>query len=195
MVEHLRRAGILAPERAVVPVERRLELESLFEGIHARLASARALACDPERAALGLQVLALVTGASERRESTRSIAATVGHAERLMADTLERPTPVPALARGLGVAYSYFRREFKRHTGLSPHRYMNRMRLEKARRLIGATDEPLKAIADRLGFSSQYHFSSAFRRHFGLSPSAWRRRAEPGPRRKAGTAGSRKPAV
>ena len=49
---------------------------------------------------------------------------------------------------------------------------------ERARRLIGSTDEPLRAIADRLGFSSQYHFSSAFRRHFGLSPLAWRRQAE-----------------
>jgi len=180
VVENLRREGILSPERAIVPVERRLELEGLYEGVHARLATTKALVCDPERAALGLQILALASGVSERREATRSISAAIGQAERLMADTLERPATIPAVARGLGVAYSYFRREFKRHTGLSPHRYMNRMRLEKARRLIGATDEPLKAIADRLGFSSQYHFSSAFRRHFGLSPSAWRKSAEPG---------------
>ncbi len=182
VVENLRRAGILAADRAVVPVERRLELEGIFEGVHARLATAPSLACDPERAALGLQILALVTGASERREAPRTISASVGQAERLMADLLERPRSIPAVARGLGVAYSYFRREFKRHTGLSPHRYMNRLRLEKARRLVGATDEPLKAIADRLGFSSQYHFSAAFRRHFGLSPSAWRRRNDPNQR-------------
>lgn len=176
VVENLQRAGVLSPQRAIVQVERPLELMSLFEGIHARLSADTSLVCDPERAALGLQILAFVSNARERAVAARSITTAIGRAGRMMADALEKPLAIPAIARELGVAYSYFRREFKRHTGLSPHRYRSQMRLEKARRLIGVSNEPLKTIADRLGFSSQYHLSSAFKRQFGLPPSAWRKR-------------------
>lgn len=176
VVEGLVARGVLAPARAVVRVERALELAGIFDGIHARLLADTVRGCDPERAALGLQLLALVAEAGERTPARRSMAAVVGRAERRMADAPERAPAMPALARELGVAYSYFRREFKRHTGLSPQRYLNRLRLEKARRLMGATDEPLKEIADQLGFSSPYHFSSAFKRHFGVAPEHWRRR-------------------
>ena len=175
-VENLQRKGVLTPGRAIIRVERALELGSFFEGIHARLRGDTAPACDPERAALGLQVLALVSGADERGATARTITALIERAERRLADTLEDAPSMPAVARELGVAYSYFRREFKRHTGLSPQRYLNQLRLEKARRLMGATDEPLKAIASRLGFSSQYHFSTAFKRQFGVAPQHWRRR-------------------
>jgi AraC-like DNA-binding protein len=186
VVVNLQRKGVLSAKRAIVPVPQPLELVSFYEGIHARLAGEAVHGCDPERAALGLQVLALVSGASERRGTTRSITALIGRAERLLADMLERAPAMPAIARELGVAYSYFRREFKRHTGLPPQRYFSQMRLEKARRLMGATDEPLKGIADRLGFSSPYHFSNAFKRHFGLAPEHWRnRKATPGSKRPA----------
>jgi AraC-like DNA-binding protein len=149
-------------------------MESFFEAIHARLGLETALVCDPERAALGMQILALVGGEDQRGTGTRSITVLVGRAERLMAASLADPPSIPEIARELGAAYSHFRREFKRHTGLSPHRYINKMRLEKARRLMGVTENPLKSIADSLGFSSQYHFSSAFKRQFGVSPKAWR---------------------
>lgn len=167
--------GTLSPKQAVVRIERTLELTSLFDAIQARLAGEAVLACDPERGALGLQVLALVAAAREQGPAARSMQLLIGRAERLLADSVENAPPMPELARRLGVAYSHFRREFKRQTGLSPHRYLAQMRLEKARRLMGATDEPLKGIAERLGFSSPYHFSAAFKRHFGLAPEHWRR--------------------
>ncbi|MBA4136036.1 MAG: AraC family transcriptional regulator [Opitutus sp.] len=176
VVESLLRRETLHPKRAVVRIERTLEFTSLFDAIQSRLTGDSALACDPERGALGLQVLALVAAANDCGPAARSITALIGRAERLLADSVEHAPPMPELARKLGVAYSYFRREFKRHTGLSPHRYLNQMRLEKARRLMGATDESLKAIADRLGFSSPYHFSAAFKRHFGVAPEHWRQR-------------------
>jgi len=122
-----------------------------------------------------MKILALVSGEGRRGTGTRSITALVGRAERLMTDSLADPPSIPEIARELGAPHSYFRREFKRHTGLSPHRYINKMHLEKARRLMGVTENPLKTIADSQGFSSQYHFSSAFKRQFGVSPKARRK--------------------
>lgn len=178
VVEALGQGGVLDPRHAVVPVERPLELASLFDGIWSRLAGDTAVACDPERGALGLQVLAMLAGAaSPHAAGARPMALLVGRAERLLADAVESAPAMPELARQLGVAYSYFRREFKRHTGLSPHRYLNQMRLEKACRLLGSTEEPIKSIAERLGFSSPFHFSAAFKQRYGAAPEHWRRRA------------------
>jgi AraC-like DNA-binding protein len=85
------------------------------------------------------------------------------------------PPAIPGLARELGVAYSYFRREFKRHTGLAPYQYVRRLRLEKARRLIGGSSESLQSISEQLGFASPFHLSSAFKKQYGQSPDHWRR--------------------
>ncbi|MDP2138160.1 MAG: AraC family transcriptional regulator [Candidatus Didemnitutus sp.] len=175
VVENLQRRGVLSPKHAVIAVERRLELAGIFDGILARFGRDTAVACDPERAALGLQVLALISGVGGQGETPDSVAALIGRAERLLADRVESAPAMPALARELGVAYSHFRREFKRHTGLSPQRYLGQLRLEKACRILGTTAEPVKSIADRLGFCSPYHFSTAFKRHFGVAPDHWRR--------------------
>lgn len=174
-VDALVRQGVFAAAKAVQRVERATELRGLFDGIHRRMRDGAARACDPERAAHGMQVLALLADNGRPPAEPRSMAAHIERAERLIADRLGEAPAMTEIARELGVAYSYFRREFKRHTGLSPQRYLSHLRLEKARRIIGGSDLTLKEIADELGFCSPYHLSAAFRRHFGLPPEAWRR--------------------
>ncbi len=89
--------------------------------------------------------------------------------------SVDKPPAIPGLARELGVAYSYFRREFKRHTGLAPYQYARQLRLEKARRMIGSSSQSLQNIAEQLGFASPYHLSAAFKKQYGQSPDHWRR--------------------
>jgi AraC-like DNA-binding protein len=167
--------GALHPARAVVPIRRAIELEALLQRVQARLCAA-ITGFDPEAAALGMQVLALVVEAPRLSAPPRPITAFVARAERLLTEAVDRPPPIPRLARELGVAYSYFRREFKRHTGLAPYQYVRQMRLEKARRMIGTSSDSLQAIAERLGFASPYHLSAAFKKYYGEAPDHWRRR-------------------
>jgi AraC-like DNA-binding protein len=174
-VEVLCEKGALVPEKAVVPMQRALELESLMDSIQNRL-SGGGNVFDPEAAALGLHVLALLVEAPRLSAPPRRIAAFVARAERMLMDSVDKPPPIPGLARELGIAYSYFRREFKRQTGLAPYQYVRQMRLEKARRLIGNSTDSLQVIADRLGFASPYHLSAAFKKRYGLAPDHWRRR-------------------
>lgn len=145
-----------------------------MDGIEARMAGSTA-AFDPEVAALGLQVLSLVVEGPRERAPERPITSLVERAERRLLESVDTPPAIPGLARELGVAYSYFRREFKRHTGLAPYQYVRRLRLEKARRLIGSSSESLQAISERLGFASPFHLSSAFKKQYGQSPDHWRR--------------------
>ena len=57
-------------------------------------------------------------------------------------------------------------RQLKQQTGLTPQRYLNRVRLMKARHLLRHSDESVTDIAYRCGF----HFSTLFRREFDWSP-------------------------
>jgi AraC-like DNA-binding protein len=175
--ESLVRKGALGPSRAVVKMERALKLEALMDEIQARL-SGSAAGFDPETAALGLQVLSLVVEAPRLRAPLRPITSFVARAERVLMDSVDKPPAIPGLARELGVAYSYFRREFKRHTGLAPYQYVRRLRMEKARRLIGSSTESLQSISERLGFASPFHLSAAFKKQYGQSPDHWRRRRD-----------------
>jgi len=175
--DSLLRNGSLGPDNAVVRIEQAVKMEALMDEIQARLGGAAA-GFDPEAAALGLQILALVVEAQRLRAPSRPITSFVAKAERILMESVDKPPAIPGLARELGVAYSYFRREFKRHTGLAPYQYVRRLRLEKARRMIGSSSESLQSIAERLGFASPFHLSAAFKKQYGQSPDHWRRRRD-----------------
>lgn len=175
--EALFKKGVLGAARAVVKIERATRLEALMDEIRARM-SMSAAGFDAEAGALGLQILSLVVEAPRLLAPSRPITSFVARAERLLMDAVDRPPSIPVLARELGVAYSYFRREFKRHTGLAPYQYVRRLRMEKARRLIGSSSESLQSISERLGFASPFHLSAAFKKQYGQSPDHWRRRRD-----------------
>ena len=61
-------------------------------------------------------------------------------------------------------------RQLKQQTGLTPQRYLNRLRLIKARHLLRHSDESVTDIAYRCGFGDSNHFSTLFRREFDWSP-------------------------
>ncbi len=166
---------VFGPDDPVIPVSRRLELEARIASIHG-LISTQPAGDAPELAAHALGALALLHASRHGRNPARSIVAAVDQARRIMEEADTAPTSMPELARSLGVAYSYFRREFRARTGLSPRQYLLRLRMQRAQRLLGASDESLKHVADRLGFSSAFHLSSAFKAEFGMAPSLWRRR-------------------
>ncbi len=61
-------------------------------------------------------------------------------------------------------------RQLKHSTGLTPQRYLNRLRLTKARHMLRHSDESVTDIAFRCGFGDSNHFSTLFRREFSWSP-------------------------
>lgn len=68
----------------------------------------------------------------------------------------------------------YFSHRFKEYYGIPPLKYVQRLRLEKARYLLRYSDLKISAIAQKYGFSSHTYFSSAFRLEFGKSPEQYR---------------------
>src|SRR5215470_1297023 len=69
----------------------------------------------------------------------------------------------------------HFARAFKAAIGQSPHRYVSRKRLERAKALLTADDRSLVDIALTLNFSCQANFTRAFRQATGQTPGQYRR--------------------
>ena len=79
------------------------------------------------------------------------------------------------LADAVHLHPAYFSTLFKRVTGLSPLRFLVRYRVERARDLLLASDEPLGEIARRTGFYDAAHLIRVFRRVEGVAPGSYRR--------------------
>jgi AraC family transcriptional regulator len=89
---------------------------------------------------------------------------------------LDEEITLNQLAQVAGVSVFHFARTFTRAMGVSPSRYVSRMRLEKAMAEIAADKLSLAEIAFRAGFSSQASFTRAFFRVTGLTPGEYRAR-------------------
>jgi AraC-like DNA-binding protein len=95
----------------------------------------------------------------------------------LMDRAFAAPLDVPALARSAYVSEDYFSRSFKAAFGETPHRYLLRRRMERAKALLRAGELPVTEVCLAVGFTSLGSFSTQFRRFVGESPTAYRNRA------------------
>jgi AraC-like DNA-binding protein len=90
-----------------------------------------------------------------------------------------KPLSVPALARVAHVSESHFIRTFKETFGETPHRYLQRRRVERAMFMLRERDATVTEIALDVGFLSLGTFSRTFRAIVGQTPSQFRRGAAP----------------
>jgi AraC family transcriptional regulator len=90
-------------------------------------------------------------------------------------ENLERNFKLDELAGEASVSVSGLIRKFRVEFGCSPHAYVLRQRLERARRLLARpVAEPLKCIANDCGFSDQSHLVRHFKRAFQQTPAEYR---------------------
>jgi transcriptional regulator GlxA family with amidase domain len=83
---------------------------------------------------------------------------------------------VPALARAAKMSERSFARAFRRETGDTPARYVERVRLDAARRMLSASQLAIGTVAVRTGFGSEERMRRAFQRHLKVSPASFRER-------------------
>lgn len=86
---------------------------------------------------------------------------------------LHEPIEIEALADIAHLHPNYFIPYFKKIMGFTPMHYVQRKRMEEAKRLLTYTDESIAEIAERLGMQLS-HFSRQFKAHTGISPTAYR---------------------
>lgn len=92
----------------------------------------------------------------------------------MMERCLDEPLPLQRIAATLMISRRQLERLFETYLGTSPHRYYVKLRLDRARQLVEATNKPLVDIAVACGFVSASHFSKAYRLQHGRSPQQTR---------------------
>jgi AraC family transcriptional regulator len=85
---------------------------------------------------------------------------------------------VAMLAAVAQMSPAHFARLFKQATGQTPHQYVMRCRIERAKQLLVETDLSLSEIGAQVGCTDQSHFTALFRRYVVTTPRAYRSDAQ-----------------
>lgn len=92
-----------------------------------------------------------------------------------------KPLDVPTLARVALMSPSHFTRSFRATFGETPHRYLQRRRIERAMARLRSPSATVTQVAEEVGFDSLGTFSRTFRSIVGSSPVEYRAAAAPLP--------------
>ena len=118
---------------------------------------------------------------AQRHEHNRAAPAWLNQVAHHAISNLHQQLKVDDLAASVHMSRSEFSRRFKELTGLSPHQWVMRTRIEQAQHLL-CQGMPLAHVAHDTGFSDQAHLSRCFRHSVGLTPAQWARRYVPSKR-------------
>lgn len=99
-------------------------------------------------------------------------------AKELIDSDLKGKTTLEEVAQQCGLSVSHFSRAFRESTGLAPHRWLIKRRIEVAKDVLRNSRLTLAETALSVGFADQSHFTRIFSRVVGTSPGAWRRSEE-----------------
>ncbi|MEL6573985.1 MAG: AraC family transcriptional regulator [Pseudomonadota bacterium] len=111
---------------------------------------------------------------SAQREDRRLSPRAIAMLEDYIDTHLDEKIRLETLAALVNVSQFHFVRRFKATTGLPPHQFVIRHRLEKVKSYLQKSELSLAQIARCCGFSSQSHMSRLFRRYIGVAPANYR---------------------
>ena len=170
-VEHDRifaRDGRLVTSAGVTAgIDLALALVGEDHGEHVALACAKRLVVAAQRQAGQSQFSPFLLPRSDP-------ATPLGKVQAYVMENLDEPFPVRRLAAIAGTSTRSLARLFVQELGITPHEFIENIRLDHARNLLEASDLALKAIAFDCGFGSPEQMRSVFQRRLGLSPLRYR---------------------
>lgn len=95
-------------------------------------------------------------------------------ATEFIQDNIERDLGLTEIANAVDLSPFHFARLFKQATGVSPHQYLIKSRIERAKSLLAKSELPIVEVGFRVGFKNQSHFTTLFRKLTSLTPKAYR---------------------
>jgi len=135
----------------------RLFLDSIEQAMAVALVSGQAVRCRPVQISRG------GLGSSRLRRITDLV-----HAR------LEDELGLDELAQSVGLSTPHFARMFRKSTGETPHQFVLRNRLERAKAMLRSPNARVLSVAVACGFKTQQHFAQVFRNVYGISPTEYR---------------------
>lgn len=108
--------------------------------------------------------------------SRQTVDAVIARCQGWIAEHYASAAPVAQMTRLSGLAERSFTRRFSQATGMAPLEYVHTLRLEEAKQMLEAGDQPVEGVANEVGYEDAAFFSRLFRRKVGLTPVQYRRR-------------------
>lgn len=93
-----------------------------------------------------------------------------------MRNNLDKRITIELLSKKAGLCERRFRQLFINIYGITPKKYFDRLRMDTAEGLLENTNLSINAISEKLGYSSQFHFTREFKKHYNISPINYRRK-------------------
>ena len=87
---------------------------------------------------------------------------------------IEEDLTLDEMAQSAGLSAAHFSQMFRKSTGESPHQFVLRQRVERAKEMLREADPRVLDVAVACGFKTQQHFARVFRRMCGASPTEYR---------------------
>ena len=98
----------------------------------------------------------------------------INKARLMMRESFDRDLSPESVASSLNMSYSWFRKVFKRYTGLSPNQYQMQVKFQKAKELLASSTMQIKEIAAFLNFESESYFITFFKKKANVTPAHYR---------------------
>jgi AraC family transcriptional regulator len=102
-------------------------------------------------------------------------AARVRHVTEFIQARLERDLTLAELAQSVGLSTAHFAVMFRQSTGETPHQFVLRCRMERAKEMLRTEKARILDVAVACGFKTQQHFARVFRQMCGAAPREYRR--------------------
>jgi AraC family transcriptional regulator len=123
--------------------------------------------------------VALVKGHAVRHRPVQIYRGGLGSArlrriKELVHAKIEDDLSLDEMAQSVGLSTAHFARMFRKSTGETPHQFVLRQRVERAKAMLRAPDARVLDVAVACGFKTQQHFAQVFRDVWGVSPTEYR---------------------
>jgi AraC family transcriptional regulator len=154
-------------------------LSALVAAVHAEMVagfpSGRLFLDSVEQA----MAVALVNGHAAKHRPVQMQRGGLGSArlrriKELVRAKIEDDLSLDEMAESVGLSTAHFARMFRKSAGETPHQFVLRQRLERAKALLRAADARVLDVAVACGFKTQQHFAQVFRGVCGVSPTEYR---------------------
>lgn len=100
---------------------------------------------------------------------------TISAAKKFIENHYSEKIKLNDIAKSVNLSDIYFHKCFTLATGLTPHQYLMRCRIENAKKLLWNSDMAMSGVAEKCGFCSQQHMNKIFKKETGMTPLQYRK--------------------
>lgn len=169
--------GFFSPKQPVFKISREILFLTLFTDIINAIKLNQPALQQVMSAATHYLLSQLYSAQQTNPAGTTPVHVAIQEAIRRMNEQIASELDLSKMANELKVSYTWFRRSFLQHTGLSPHQYHLQLKVARARNLLSDSTLTIQQTAYQAGFESEQYFCRLFKNKTGLTPSQWRKQS------------------